>query len=104
MLANNVIAPVRLIIVTAAVALTGCAQSTATDGSLASAPQAAAAARSSSAPPPPTTRTAMTVQQARGECWMKVEGDRRAPHDLDRRLKLVEACVGEKMNGAARQP
>ena len=106
----NVLAPVRVVVVVAAAALTACAQSTATDGSLAEAPAArpTAAGRNTYPPPPPPpapppTQTAMTVERARGECWMKLESDKKAPRDLDRRLKLVETCVADKMSAAARE-
>jgi hypothetical protein len=45
----------------------------------------------------------MTVERARGECWMKLEADRKAPRDLDRRVKLVETCVADKMSAATRE-
>jgi hypothetical protein len=107
------IALLRAIVVLAAAALTACAQSTATDGSVAEAPPPAVrapapAARGTYMPPPPPpapppTQTAMTLERARGECWMKLEQDRRGPRDLDRRLKLVETCVADKMGAATRE-
>jgi hypothetical protein len=106
MLAMKTIAPLRAAVVIAAAALTACAQSTATDGSLAEAPPPAtrpsASARTTYMPPPPAPppTAAMTVERARGECWMKLEADRKAPRDLDRRVKLVEACAAEKMSAA----
>lgn len=33
---------------------------------------------------------------ARGHCWMKLETGRREP-DLEKRAKLVEKCVEEKL-------
>jgi hypothetical protein len=45
----------------------------------------------------PTAPAAPTTQQARAECWMKFEGDKRAPKDLDLRVKLVEKCVDDKL-------
>ena len=41
-----------------------------------------------------------TVQQARAECWMRYEGDKKAPKDLDQRVKLVEKCVDDKLSEA----
>src|SRR5262249_26125856 len=104
----NVLAPVRVVVVVAAAALTACAQSTATDGTPAEATAArpTAAGRNTYPPPPPApppTQTAMTVERARGECWMKLESDKKAPRDLDRRLKLVETCVADKMSAATRE-
>jgi hypothetical protein len=108
--AMNIFAPFRATLVVAAAALTACAQSTATDGSLAEAPPPAArpsaGGRAMYLPPPPPTTTqmaTMTVEKARGECWMKLEADRKAPRDLDRRVKLVETCVADKMSAASRE-
>jgi hypothetical protein len=42
----------------------------------------------------------MSVEKARSDCWMKLEADKKAPKDLDKRVKLVETCVGEKMSSA----
>ncbi|MFL4983815.1 MAG: hypothetical protein ACJ8EN_09545 [Xanthobacteraceae bacterium] len=107
--AMNILALLRVAVVIAAAALTACAQSTATDGSLAEAPPPAArpsaSARTTYAPPPPPPAppiqtAAMTVERARGECWMKLEADRKAPRDLDRRVMLVETCAAEKMSAA----
>jgi hypothetical protein len=105
----NIIAPLRAAVVLVAAALTGCAQSA--DGSLAEAPPPAArpsaGGRATYLPPPPApppTQTAtLTVEKARGECWMKLDADRKAPRDLDRRVKLVETCVADKMSAATRE-
>jgi len=104
----KVIAPLPVVVVAAA-ALTACAQSTATDGSLAEAPPPAArpsaSARTTYMPPPPAPPPAQTAAMtvARGECWMKLEADRKAPRDLDRRVKLVETCVADRMSAATRE-
>jgi hypothetical protein len=74
----------RLLAVMTAAALAACAQGT-TAGGLAVTP--------ASMP---------TAQQARAECWMKYEGDKAAPRDLDQRVKLVEKCVDDKLH--ARSP
>jgi hypothetical protein len=42
------------------------------------------------------------MQQARAECWMKTESDR-AARDIDRRVKLVEKCVDDKMKAQPAQ-
>ena len=53
----------------------------------------------STPPPPPVVAQApaLTIEQARGECWMQAERDKKNARDLDRRVKLVEACVATKM-------
>jgi hypothetical protein len=33
----------------------------------------------------------------RGECWMQADRDKKLARDLDKRVKLVEACVEQKM-------
>jgi hypothetical protein len=43
----------------------------------------------------------ITVQKARAECWMDLENNTKAPHDLEQRNKVVEQCVTAKMNGQA---
>jgi hypothetical protein len=53
--------------------------------------------------PPPTQTATLTIERARGECWMKLDADRKAPRDLDRRVKLVEACAADKMSAATRE-
>jgi len=75
----------RFLAVMTAAALAACAQGT-TAGQLALTP--------ASAP---------TAQQARAECWMKYEGDKAAPRDLDQRVKLVEKCVDERLHAPSSQ-
>jgi hypothetical protein len=41
----------------------------------------------------------VTVQKARADCWMDLENNKKAPHDLEQRNKVVEECVTAKMNG-----
>jgi hypothetical protein len=55
------------------------------------------------APVPPAVSPAapMTVQKARADCWMDLENNKKAPHDLEQRNKVVEQCVTAKMNGQA---
>jgi hypothetical protein len=43
----------------------------------------------------------VTVQKARTDCWMDLENNKKAPHDLEQRNKVVEQCVTAKMNGQA---
>jgi hypothetical protein len=43
----------------------------------------------------------VTVQKARADCWMDLENNKKAPHDLDQRNRLVEQCAAAKMNGQA---
>jgi hypothetical protein len=61
----------------------------------------AAAGRQQAAPPPPEPSSQPVsatdrLMAARGHCWMKLENGRRDP-DLEKRSKLVEKCVEEKM-------
>jgi hypothetical protein len=115
-----------LILLGAAATMSACADTSGQDGSLASvappasstapatapapaapsAPRVAPAGRNTSAPyappaPPPTPR--LSIQAARGECWMKLESDRKAPRDLDKRVALVETCAADKMAQAAKE-
>jgi hypothetical protein len=55
------------------------------------------------APVAPTVSPAapVTVQKARADCWMDLENNTKAPHDLEQRSKVVEQCVTAKMNGQA---
>lgn len=97
------------VVLTTAALLTGCASSSAED-SFAAMPRPAAAARATSAPPvPPSTPSGMLpavdpLIDARGECWVKLDRDKRAPKDLDQRVKLVEKCVAAKMAAAPAPP
>ncbi len=43
----------------------------------------------------------ITVQKARADCWMDLENNKKAPHDLEQRNKVVEQCVTAKMSGQA---
>jgi hypothetical protein len=40
-----------------------------------------------------------TLEQARGQCWMRLERDKSAPRDLEKRAALVERCAAERMRG-----
>ncbi len=88
-----------------ALGLTGCFEAndgTAPTAGVSGAPGGANAA-TIAAPVPPAVNSAapITVQKARTDCWMDLENNKKAPHDLEQRNKLVEQCVAEKMNGQA---
>ena len=76
-----------------ALALGGCAQS---NSSAEIAAAAAAPAQSAAPPPAPAQQAALTPEEAKSQCWMKYENDRRAK-GIDERLKLVEKCVHDTM-------
>jgi hypothetical protein len=63
-------------------------------------PAAAARSQQSAPTPPEPSSQPMTAADrlvaARGHCWMKLETGRREP-DLEKRAKLVEKCVEEKL-------
>jgi hypothetical protein len=82
------------VVLSAAALLCGCASSSAED-SFAAAPRPA--------PPSAMVPSVDPLVDARGECWVKLDRDRRAPKDLDQRVKLVEKCVAAKM-AAVPQP
>ena len=90
-----------------ALALGGCAQSNSSAEIAASAPAApppAASAAPAQAPAPaPAKQAALTPEQAKGQCWMKYENDRRAK-SIDERLKLVERCVDDTMRNQPPPP
>ena len=93
--------PARVLITAcAALALAGCAQS---NSEIAPAAAAAPPPAQSAAPPPaqsagpaPAKQAALTPEEAKGQCWMKYENDRRAK-SIDERLKLVEKCVDDTL-------
>jgi hypothetical protein len=60
--------------------------------------QAAASAAEKPAEPPMTAAERLT--QARVDCWMKVEKDRSAARNIDRRIALVDKCVAERTKTA----
>jgi hypothetical protein len=106
---NTIIASVRCAFAVMAVAaLAGCADGKVAGqltpaGAIAAPPPAAAhAAAPAAVPPPPKPTTQEAMQQARAECWMKTESDR-AARDIDRRVKLVEKCVDDKMTAQPAQ-
>ena len=83
-----------------AFALGGCAQSNSSAEIAASAPAAPPPAQSAAPPPAPAPapakKAALTPEEAKGQCWMKYENDRRAK-GIDERLKLVEKCVDDTL-------
>ena len=89
-----------LVLMTAcALALAGCAQSNSSAEMSAAAPPPAPPPGQSAAPPsppPPTKQAALTPEEAKAQCWMKYENDRRAK-GIDERLKLVEKCVDDTL-------
>jgi hypothetical protein len=89
-----------LLLTACALALAGCAQSnSAAEMSAAAPPPPAATAPAQSAAPAPapsTRQAALTPEEAKGQCWMKYENDRRAK-SIDDRLKLVEKCVDDTL-------
>jgi len=106
---NTIIASVRrAFAVTVVAALAGCAdgnvmgQLTPAGGAAAPPPAAAHAAAPAAVPPAPKQTMQEAMQQARAECWMKTEGDKTA-RDIDRRVKLVEKCVDDKMKAQPAQ-
>lgn len=75
-----------------AMLLSACAQGNSTADLAPAAPQSAAQAP---APPP---KGALTPEEAKTQCWMKYEGDKKIKN-IDQRLGLVEKCVDETMRG-----
>ena len=69
--------------------LAACAQGN-TSADLAPAVQPAA--------PAAATKGALTPEEAKTQCWMKYEADKKIKN-IDQRLSLVEKCVDETMRG-----
>ena len=85
----------RTITACALLALTACAQSNTSADLAPAAPQPAAQTAAPAAPPP---KAALTPEEAKGQCWMKYENDKKAKN-IDQRLALVEKCVDDTMRG-----
>jgi hypothetical protein len=87
--------PRFLLLLTFAGALTlaACAQGNST-GDLAPAAQPAAAP----SPAPAAPKGPMTPEQAKADCWMRYEEDKKIKN-IDQRLALVEKCVDTTMRG-----
>jgi hypothetical protein len=49
-------------------------------------------------PATPAPKGAMTPEEAKTQCWMKYEGDKKVKN-IDQRLVLVEKCVDETLRG-----
>jgi ABC-type glycerol-3-phosphate transport system substrate-binding protein len=79
----------------AAAMLAGCAQGNSAADLVPAAPQPAAQTAAPSAPPP---KAALTPEEAKTQCWMKYEGDKKVKN-IDQRLTLVEKCVDDTMRG-----
>lgn len=71
--------------------LAGCAQGNSSADLAPAASQAAAP----SAPPP---KAALTPEEAKAQCWMKYESDKKLKN-IDQRLTLVEKCVDDTLRG-----
>jgi len=71
--------------------LAGCAQGNSTADLAPAAPQQASQAAAPAAPPP---KAALTPEEAKAQCWMKYESDKKVKN-IDQRLTLVEKCVDE---------
>lgn len=96
------------LVICALTILTACAQSN-TSADLAAAappppPAPGAPAQAVAAAPPPASATApepkvaLTPEEAKGQCWMKYENDKKVKN-IDARLILVEKCVDDTMRG-----
>lgn len=104
----------RALVIGAAAASAACAETNAQDAAAVAAMEPAASAATPhptatgrNAVPPPAesivaeAAPAYTIEKARAECWMKLEADRKAPRDLEKRARLVETCAAEKMKTQA---
>jgi len=61
-----------------------------------SAADLAPASPQTTSPAPP--KGALTPEEAKTQCWMKYEGDKKIKN-IDQRLSLVEKCVDDTMRG-----
>ena len=75
--------------------LAGCAQSN-SSAELAPTPAPQPAVQAAPSAPPP--KAALTPEEAKTQCWMKYESDKRVKN-IDARLILVEKCVDETLRG-----
>ena len=75
--------------------LAACAQGNSTAELGPAAPQPGAQATAPAAPPP---KGAVTPEEAKTQCWMKYEGDKKVK-TIDQRLSLVEKCVDDTLRG-----
>jgi len=90
---------IRMLGILALLALASCAQGN-SSADLAPAAPAAATAQPSGPPPAaaPAPKVALTPEEAKAQCWMKYEGDKRVKN-IDARLTLVEKCVDDTLRG-----
>jgi ABC-type glycerol-3-phosphate transport system substrate-binding protein len=58
----------------------------------------APSAQPAAAPAPAAPKGPMTPEQAKADCWMKYEEDKKVKN-IDQRLALVEKCVDTTMRG-----
>ena len=84
----------RLAALCVAAMLAGCAQGNSSADLAPPAPQPAAQTATPAAPP----KAALTPEEAKAQCWMKYEGDKKVKN-IDQRLTLVEKCVDETLRG-----
>ena len=84
----------RFIALWAALALGACAQGNSTADLAPATPQPTAQAAAPAAPP----KAALTPEEAKTQCWMKYEGDKKVKN-IDQRLSLVEKCVDDTLRG-----
>jgi hypothetical protein len=101
--------------IAAALALIACARGGATtpppsaaapDAPAQSAPPAAAvraapATVQAPAPAPAPAPEPPSILDVRVECWSRIEADRKAPRDLEKRAAYVQKCVEERMGPPA---
>ena len=80
----------------AAAMLAGCAQGNSSADLAPADPQQASQTAAPAAPPPKAA--ALTPEEAKAQCWMKYEGDKKVKN-IDQRLTLVEKCVDDTMRG-----
>jgi hypothetical protein len=116
-MATPVSALLRLLLVAgAAVTLAGCFETAGLsgptgltaglEGQSAAARQAMPAGRATRAPTmaePTATPEYLTLEKAKGDCWLQAETDKKAPKNLDQRNKWVEKCAAGKMREQATQ-
>ena len=85
-----------LLALACALTLAACAQGNST-ADLAPSAQPTAA-QPAAAPAPAAPKGPMTPEQAKADCWMKYEEDKKIKN-IDQRLALVEKCVDTTMRG-----
>ena len=81
-----------------ALTLAACAQGNSTADLAPSAQPTAAQPAAAPAAAPAAPKGPMTPEQAKADCWMKYEEDKKVKN-IDQRLALVEKCVDTTMRG-----